>query len=70
MQDNDPKHVSKLAQQYYIDNNINWWRTPPESSDLNLILAKGGQTKKPVATHQWNCAVLEYSRCEKMLQIY
>ena len=37
MQDNDPKHVSKLAQQYYIDNNINWWHTPPESPDLNPI---------------------------------
>ena len=37
MQDNDPKHVSKLAQQYFLDNNINWWRTPAESPDLNPI---------------------------------
>ena len=39
MQENDPKQVSKLAQQYYIhvDNKINWWRTPPESPDLNPI---------------------------------
>ena len=37
MQDNDPKHVSRLAQQYFLDNNINWWRTPAESPDLNPI---------------------------------
>ena len=37
MQDNDPKHVSRLAQQYFLDNNINWWRTPAVSPDLNPI---------------------------------
>lgn len=37
MQDNDPKHCSRLAQQFFSDNNINWWRTPPESPDLNPI---------------------------------
>ena len=37
MQDNDPKHVSKLAQKFLGDNNINWWRTPPESPDANPI---------------------------------
>lgn len=37
MQDNDPKHTSRAAQQYYIDNGINWWRTPPESPDMNPI---------------------------------
>ena len=37
MQDNDPKHCSRLAQRFYADNGINWWRTPPESPDLNPI---------------------------------
>ena len=37
MQDNDPKHTSRAAQQFFAENNINWWRTPPESPDLNPI---------------------------------
>ena len=27
MQDNDPKHVSKVATQYLEDNGIVWWKT-------------------------------------------
>ena len=37
MQDNDPKHVSHRAKQFFEENNINWWHTPPESPDLNPI---------------------------------
>ena len=37
MQDNDPKHCSRLARQFYEDNHINWWPTPPESPNLNRI---------------------------------
>ena len=37
MQDNDPKHISKKAQEFFHANGINWWRTPPESPDLNPI---------------------------------
>ena len=37
MQDNDPKHVSRRAQQFFAENDINWWRTPPESPDCNPI---------------------------------
>ena len=37
MQDNDPKHTSKLAQEFFDENGFNWWRTPPESLDCNPI---------------------------------
>lgn len=28
MQDNDPKHTSRVAKSFYEANNINWWKTP------------------------------------------
>ena len=37
IQDNDPKHVSRLVQEFYSSNGINWWKTPPESPDMNPI---------------------------------
>ena len=37
MQDNDPKHTSKCGQVFLNENNINWWKTPAESPDLNPI---------------------------------
>lgn len=37
MQDNDPKHTSRLAKQFFEENNVNWWKTPPESPDCNPI---------------------------------
>lgn len=37
MQDNDPKHTSRLARNFFEVNNVNWWKTPPESPDLNPI---------------------------------
>ena len=37
MQDNDPKHTSRKAQQFMADNGINWWKTCPESPDMNPI---------------------------------
>ena len=37
MQDNDPKHTSKAAQEFFARSNVNWWRTPPESPDMNPI---------------------------------
>ena len=37
MQDNDLKHTSRYADQWMKDNDVNWWKTPAESPDLNLI---------------------------------
>ncbi len=37
MQDNDPKHTSKRARAFFEQNGVDWWRTPPESLDLNPI---------------------------------
>ena len=37
MQDNDPKHTSRMAQSFFEANRITWWHTPPESPDCNPI---------------------------------
>ena len=37
MQDNDPTHKSRAAQQFYASAGINWWHIPPESPDMNPI---------------------------------
>lgn len=50
-QDNDPKHCSKHVEKYFQDNGINWWRTPPESSDLNPIELVWGSLKQYLRNH-------------------
>ena len=37
IQDNNPKHCSKLARKFYDEEGVNWWPTPPESPDMNPI---------------------------------
>ena len=37
IQDNDPKHTSKLTKKAYADLGINWYKTPAESPDMNPI---------------------------------
>ena len=37
MQDNDPKHTSRYAKNWIEEKEINWWKTPPESPDMNPI---------------------------------
>ena len=37
MQDNDLKHTSRKVQQFFVENSINWWKTPAESPDCNPI---------------------------------
>ena len=36
-QDNDPKHTSQWAQNYFQEKSIYWWKTPVLSPDLNPI---------------------------------
>ena len=44
-QDNDPKHTSKYIQNFFQKFNINWWRSPAESPDLNPIELVWGSMK-------------------------
>ena len=37
MQDNDLEHTSRLAWQFIHDNDVHWWKTPPESPDANRL---------------------------------
>ena len=37
MQDNSPIHTSRAAKNFFETHGINWWKTPPESPDLNPI---------------------------------
>jgi hypothetical protein len=50
-QDNDPKHTSRWSQNYFEENNINWWRTPPSSPDLNPIENVWGSMKTYLRTY-------------------
>ena len=45
-QDNDPKHVSRFARNFFEEKGINWFKTPPESPDLNPIENVWGSMKQ------------------------
>ena len=44
-QANDPKHTSKFIQIIFLQNGINWWKSPTKSPDLNLIEYVWGSMK-------------------------
>ncbi len=37
MQDNGPKHTSRLAKSFFAEDGVNWWHISPESLDANPI---------------------------------
>ncbi|KAG0442728.1 Transposable element Tcb2 transposase [Dictyocoela muelleri] len=48
-QDNDPKHTSKIAKDYFIKNNISLSLWAPQFPDLNLIETLWGIIKSKLA---------------------
>ena len=56
-QDNDPKHTSKCAQAFFATNGIDWWKTPPESPDLNPIENLWHELKEYIRR--------QYTRCRR-----
>lgn len=49
-QDNDPKHSSKYIGRLFKFHNVYWWKTPPESPDLNPIENCWGSLKQYLRT--------------------
>ena len=45
-QDNDPKHTNICVLDFFEDNGVIWWPTPPESPDLNPVELIWGSLKQ------------------------
>lgn len=67
MQDNDPKHTSNYAKEFINNHNINWWKTPAESLDLNPIENLWHELKefyrievKPKTKHELISGILQF----------
>ena len=49
-QDNDPKHNSEYISDFFEEQGVDWWATPPESPDLNPIENIWGSLKQYLRT--------------------
>ena len=74
MQDNDPKYCSRHAQQFFQENNVHWWPTPPESTDLNPIENMWRELKeylrakvKPKHQSELINATVDQAKCRKYI---
>ena len=50
MQDNDPKHTSRLAKAYMEEQSVNWWKMPASSTDINPIARVWAELKRCIAS--------------------
>ena len=79
-QDNDPKHISRWAQNYFEENGINWWKTPASSPDLNPIenvcgsmknhLRTNGEAKKPPRVEGWDQRILANTNSSCLQEVF
>ena len=68
MQDNDPKHTSQKARQFYEEEGINWWTTPVSSADINPIYRASVERVKIL--HCSTCQTVDKERaCGRNLSI-
>ena len=49
MQDNDPKHTSRLVKVYMEEQSVNCWKTPASSADINTIKIVWAELKRYIA---------------------
>jgi len=81
MQDNNPKHTSRLGRSFLEDNKDTWWKTSPELPDLNPIENMWHELKeylrrevKPMTKDELVCGIQEFwgsvsgKKCHKYIR--